>query len=415
VRGAAARPLGLFEGYGIELEYMLVRADSLAVLPASDEALRAVTGAYTTDWEDGPVVWSNELALHVIELKTNGPVPSLSGWAARFQAEVARLNSILAPLGGRLMPTAMHPTMDPRRETRLWPHDLRPLYEAYDRIFGCRAHGWANLQSCHLNLPFRGDREFGRLHAAVRVVLPLLPALAASSPIAEGRGTGLLDTRLEVYRTNQARIPSLTGQVIPEPVFGIAAYRDQVLARLYADVAPFDPEGVLCHEFLNSRGAVPRFERDAIEIRLLDVQEAPVADLAVAHLVSETVKALVGERWAAVAELERFPVDALAPVLLETIRDGDEAVVTDRALLAAFGAPAGRLSAGDLWRHLAEAVLPARGGDPELRAALGVILERGPLARRILRAVGRDVSPARIASVYRALSDCLAAGTLFDA
>ena len=42
----------------------------------------------------------------------------------------------------------------------------------------------------HVNLPFADDAQFARLHAAIRLVLPLLPALAASSPIAEGSVIG---------------------------------------------------------------------------------------------------------------------------------------------------------------------------------------------------------------------------------
>ena len=89
------------------------------------------------------------------------------------------------------MPTGMHPWMDPAREFELWPHGDREIYAAFDRIFDCRGHGWANLQSMHLNLPFADDDEFGRLHAAIRALLPLLPALAASSPFADGHARGL--------------------------------------------------------------------------------------------------------------------------------------------------------------------------------------------------------------------------------
>ena len=87
------------------------------------------------------------------------------------------------------MPTAMHPWMDPATETVLWD-DATDVYRTYDRIYGCRGHGWANLQSMHVNLPFADDSQFARLHAAIRLVLPLLPALAASSPIAEGSVDG---------------------------------------------------------------------------------------------------------------------------------------------------------------------------------------------------------------------------------
>jgi len=46
----------------------------------------------------------------------------------------------------------------------------------------------------------------------IRLVLPLLPALAASSPFQDGQSTGCLDNRLENYRRNCARIPSITGR-----------------------------------------------------------------------------------------------------------------------------------------------------------------------------------------------------------
>ena len=69
---------------------------------------------------------------------------------------------------------------------RLWPHENREVYDAFDRIFSCKGHGWANLQSMHINLPFADDAEFGRLHAAIRFLMPLMPGLTASSPVMDG-------------------------------------------------------------------------------------------------------------------------------------------------------------------------------------------------------------------------------------
>ena len=83
------------------------------------------------------------------------------------------MNALLSPMGARLMPTAMHPWMDPNR-VQLWPHGTRVVYETFDRIFSCKGHGWANLQSQQINLPFASDEEFARLHAAIRFLLPIL-------------------------------------------------------------------------------------------------------------------------------------------------------------------------------------------------------------------------------------------------
>ncbi len=404
--------LGLFAGFGVELEYMIVDRDSLAILPVADLVLHQVAGEMANEVECGALCWSNELVLHVLELKTNGPAPVLGGLADEFTRQVRQVNQLLEAFNGMLMPGAMHPWMDPDLETRLWPHGDRSIYAAYDRIFGCRGHGWSNLQSAHLNLPFADDEEFGRLHAAVRLVLPLLPALAAASPVVNGKVTGLLDNRIEMYRVNQARIPSITGQVIPEPAFTIDAYRRAILERLYRDIAPHDPEGILQEEWLNSRGAIARFDRNAIEIRLLDVQESPLADLAIITLLVEVLRELVAEACVPWTEQQLWSENALAEIFLAVLQEGRGALIKDPRYLAMFGIRANALAVGELWRVLAERLLTRRD---EAWAPLQVILDEGPLARRIIHALGPEPERGRLAAVYRELCDCLQEGSMYHA
>lgn len=406
------RKLGLFEGYGVELEYMIVHRDTLAVLPIADAILVDAAGRARNELKRGPLRWSNELVLHVLELKTNGPADSLAGLDRLFTEQVRQLNRLLEPFGGMLMPGAMHPWMDPDRDTRLWPHGNRSIYAAYDRIFGCRGHGWSNLQSAHLNLPFADAEQFGRLHAAVRLVLPLLPALAAASPVVGGRVTGLLDNRLEVYRLNQARIPSITGQVIPEAAFTPEDYQRLVLEAMYREIAPFDPEGILQEEWLNSRGAIARFERNTIEVRLLDVQECAAADIAIQMLLVTVLKALVAETWTGYAEQQLWGEGVLADLFLEVLRNGRLAELTDRRYLAMFGVAAERATVGDLWQDLAGRLLATEDAS---RDALQVIFDEGPLARRLLAAFGENPDRDCLAAVYRELCDCLEEGRMFRA
>ena len=398
--------LSLFEGYGIELELMIVDRRTLDVLPMSDRLIASACGSLASEIERGPLAWSNELVLHVIELKTNGPTPRLEGVASTFAAHIIEIDRLLEPLGGRLMPTGMHPWMNPELETRLWPHEDSAVYESFDRIFGCTGHGWANLQSVHLNLPYCGDQELARLHTAIRLVLPLLPALAASSPIVEGRATAICDNRMEYYRKNAQRIPSITGHVIPELALSRAEYEARILAPIARDLQPHDPNGVLEPEWVNARGAIVRFARDAVEIRDIDVQECPAADRAVGALTAEAVRALVEERWMSFADQQRFAAEDLERILLACIRDAERAAIDDAVYLSAFGVGAGR-RAGAVWRHLAGELLPAQS---EWQAALEIILERGTLARRILDAHRR--SP--LDTVYRELSDCLHDGRAFS-
>lgn len=409
--------LRLFEATGVELEYMIVRRDDLAVLPVADRVLAAEAGRLADDAVHPDITWSNELVLHVIELKTSTPASALDGCAAIFQRHVGRIESLLAAEGGRLLPTAMHPLMDPAREMQLWPHGSREIYAAFDRVFDCRGHGWSNLDSVHVNLPFQGDEEFGRLHAAIRLVLPLLPAIAASSPIVEGRLTGALDNRLLFYRGNCARIPSVTGRVVPEPVFTRADYEAQILEPMYREIAPLDPEGLLQEEWLNARGAIARFDRDTIEIRVIDSQECPAADLAVVALARAAVKLLVEEAFAPFAAQAEVPVDPLAAILERTIVEAERALVSERELLRVLGwtGPV-PVTAEELWRHLAGAAVSRDAGAfGDVAGGVATLLAGGPLARRILAALGPAPDQGAILCVYGRLADCLARGEVFDA
>src|SRR6185436_9089214 len=101
---AGSADLGLFEGYGVELEYMIVDAHTLDVRPIADRLILAEHGAIENEIERGAFAWSNEIARHVVEIKTNGPVARLAGIARGFAAETTRIDALLAPHGARLLP-----------------------------------------------------------------------------------------------------------------------------------------------------------------------------------------------------------------------------------------------------------------------------------------------------------------------
>jgi len=403
-------PLHLFQGYGVELEYAIVDSGSLDVLPIADRVLESLAGEPADEVAAGDLAWSNELALHVLELKVANPVTSLDGLHRAFQEQVTRLHDTLSPLGARLMPTAVHPWMNPRRETRLWPHNYSLLYRTFHRIFDCHRHGWSNLQSVHINLPFYDDEEFARLHAAIRLTLPLIPALAASSPVLEGMIAPNLDQRLEEYRCNSRSIPSITGRVIPEPNYTRGDYETRILNRMYADIAPYDPEGILQEEWLNSRGAIARFVRNTIEIRLVDMQECPRADLAICWALVHVIRALTDARLSPLEAQRDWPADALAELLAATIRDADRAMIANPAFLQVFGiCKVSELSAGGVWARLLESVVPEH---PDYTPVLEHMLRAGPLSRRILACLGPDPSRERLSVLYRDLCDGLICGRI---
>lgn len=405
----------LFQGYGIELEYMIVDKDTLDVKPIADELLRDAAGIYVDEYVNGSVTWSNELVLHVVELKCTQPTNDLVQLNKDFQANVEKINHLLKKYNARLMPTAAHPWMNPHKETFLWPHGNSEVYETYNRIFNCQGHGWSNLQSTHINLPFYDDEEFAKLHAAARLLLPLIPALAASSPIINKEFTGVLDKRLIYYQNNQRKISSIVGKVIPERVYSKRQYRKQIYERIEKDIRPYDTVGVLNPIWVNSRGIIARFDRGSIEIRLIDIQECPKADLAIASLIIHAIKVLVNEVTSSYHIQQSWSSSTLYDILQKTIKEGPSALIDNTEYLNTLGMDTENATAGNIWRHLfALTVKHFPEAMKHWAAPLEIIVNKGPLAQRILDVANKVYTHNNLKLIYQELSDNLSENQLFE-
>lgn len=405
--------LKLFDAFGIELEYMIVDKTTLQIKPIADELLKAELGQIGSDFNNGTVSWSNELALHVIELKSSEPEANFNTLHHAFADNIKRINKTLEKWNALLMPAAAHPFMQPDKEMKLWPHDNNEVYAIYNKIFDCRGHGWTNLQSTHLNLPFGNDEEFGRLHAAIRIILPILPALCASSPILEGKSTGMVDTRLKFYGENQQKIPSISGKIIPEPIFSQRNYERVIYEQIAKDIAPYDPDNLLDPIWVNSRGAIARFDRGAIEIRVMDVQECPAADMAIQSLVIAALRMLVNEGTVTYDEQIEASPEILAGIFNDTMVSGMQTEILSSEYCNFFGLEE-FTTAGVIWKHIFEKL--AHTGTPPLSKwehELTVIFNQGSLAERILKSLEGDFSESNIKEVYRKLCWCLEQDKMF--
>ena len=109
----SAQSLPAFSGYGIELEYMIVDRERLSVLPIADRLLHRLAGRDVAEVQRRRATWSNEIVLHQIELKNTEPEPAIELLSSLFQREIRYINEQLACCGARLMPSAMHPWMNP--------------------------------------------------------------------------------------------------------------------------------------------------------------------------------------------------------------------------------------------------------------------------------------------------------------
>ena len=320
-------------------------------------------------------------------MKTNEARKNLNGLSDDFDINVKEINNLLTKYNAMLLPGGAHPFMDPFKSTKLWPHENNPVYDSYNRIFDCRGHGWANLQSTHINLPFADDKEFEKLHAAIRFLLPVLPAITASTPILDGRLSGFADTRLEVYRNNQKKIPSIAGKIIPERVYTKSDYEQLILERIYNDISPYDPEKILQYEWLNSRGAITRFDRNTIEIRTIDSQECPDAEVAIVALVVETLKSIVNEKWSKLSDIKVWQEDDLYEILLNSIKNGENFLINNNNYLKCWGISKKEISGKGFWEIVFDSVYS--DADKEIKKLLEptkLIIAQGTLSKRILKA-----------------------------
>lgn len=399
-------PHTLFSVYGIEIEYMIVNKNSLDVMPIADKILEKLCGVISSDYEEGPIAVSNELALHVIELKTNGPTPDLSSLAVDFQTMVNTINDIASLFNACLLPTGAHPWFDPQQHFELWPHGDHSIYDTYNRLFGCGGHGWSNLQSTHLNLPFSDEQEFIELYSAIRILLPLLPALAASTPFIEGRKTDSIDARLTYYGKNQAKYPVISGDIVPEPIESIENYNQHILEPIYTVIRQIECNGLLEHEWVNSRGAIARFDRYAIEIRVLDTQECPKVDIALVEFITLLLKEIIQQPHS--QNMKNISQATLVKIYNTCIKNGSNAVIDSADYLNIFGFLKNIATAQQLWQELFERV--ATQLSECSRSIIYYILTQGNLSERLITAYNNDPN---LSKIYERLAMCLKKNTVF--
>jgi carboxylate-amine ligase len=266
--------------------------------------------------------FGKEMQLHVMEIKANQPFKSPVEFEETMNCAVSRLSEIVRKHGASLLGTGMHPLLK-LDETCVWPHYHRRIYQEYGKIFNLKRHGWLNIQSFHLNLPYEKEADAIQLHNQLANLCAYLPAITASSPIFEGKNGPAIDNRLQFYKENQKEVPSVAGDVIPEYVSSIKQYKRDVIGRYSKDLAVTGADKTLLdREWVNSRGVIFRFERCALEVRVMDEQECVKSDVALACFIRAALRGLIESR----AEL--LPHEVLVKDLNAVIRDGLNAKVS---------------------------------------------------------------------------------------
>lgn len=259
----------------------------LRPLPIVDTIIEGIHGKIVNEFNLGPINVSKELQKHVVEFVPSAPYTSISAMEKAIYDGMMRFHDAT---GHRysLLGLGMHPllTLD---QTEVWDHEDKEIYDAYERVFGLRQHGWLNIQALQVNVHYGSEDRMVRMFDRLRSLIPFMVAITASSPFVEGRRTGIMDNRLLYYKRNQSRVPKICNGLIPERLDRWKDHED-ILESVYMDLRAVGGDD-LCHEWVDSRGVIVRPHRECLELKAVDEQECLRSDMAVTALVLALLRA----------------------------------------------------------------------------------------------------------------------------
>jgi len=295
-RGVHTHTYRTLEVLGPEHELSIVD-QQLRALPIVDKLIKDFHGRIVNFVEMPEFTFGKELQLHVMELKPNAPFKSPKVFEETMQkAVLTLLGYVESKYGAVLLGTGMHPLLR-LEDTKIWSHRHKQIYHAMSQIFNLEQHGWLNIQSYQLNIPYSNEKDAVSLNNVLAILCAYLPAIAASSPIYEGNFGENADNRLFFYMTNQSEVPSIVGDVVPEYIASLKQYRKETIQKYSSDLTKAGAQKcILNKEWINSRGVILRFDRKAFEIRVMDEQECIKSDVALSCFVRACARGLLREK-----------------------------------------------------------------------------------------------------------------------
>ncbi len=382
---------------GPEHEFSIVN-EELKVLPIVDKIIKDFHGRIVNFVEQPDFTFGKELQLHVMEMKPNEPFKSPTDFEEIMHNAVLTITDFLErKYKANLLGTGMHPLLR-LEDTGVWPHRHKQIYQVYSKVFNLKQHGWLNIQSFQLNLPYFSEKEAVLVHNLLAEVCAYLPAVCASSPIYEGQLGEHVDNRLRFYMASQREVPSVTGDVVPEYVSSFRQYKEEVIGKYSLDLVRAGVNDCLPYQdWVNSRGVIFRFNRRAFEIRVMDEQECIKSDVALSCFVRALLKGLLKDDKA-----ELLPHEMLVK---------DFKAIKSKGLNAHVLHPHGRTA-----RHVCERFLNIawKNATEEEKRYLPIIKKRveyGNLSEiireRVLKKAQKTDLREAIVSVYLMLIKCL--------
>jgi hypothetical protein len=133
-------------------------------------------------------------------------------------------------------------------------------------------------------------------------------------------------------------------------------------------------------------------------------------DFAILQAIVFVLKELVRKIQQGEVNYDAISTNDLAALFLQTVREGDGALIDHPDYLALFGLR-GPMSASAVWNHLLQPFWKQHSG--EVVHLQQHLLAHGPLARRIQRQWMAASTASERHEIYHTLSGCLGTGKVF--
>ena len=124
------------------------------------------------------------------------------------------------------------------------------------------------------------------------------------------------------------------------------------------------------------------------------------------------LKVIINEELITYQEQKEVTVNQLSSILLNTIKYGEDSVISDKDYLSLFGKSVNeKIKAGELLNHIYQTIIT---DDLKYKETIQKILNKGSLSNRIIKAVNNDLRRENLIEVYKLLAESLKANKLFE-
>ena len=383
----------------IEVEYIIADKDSMEAVPLAEKLIKKAAGCekcstYSPSDSECSILWS--LTKHDYIVKFSAQINRVNIREAEkiLHNQIIEANRILEEFNAVLYASAVYPLPGSENASMNIKNNDLLFSGSPDNFNNLIKNSVFNYHYMKLYLHFENEEEFFRLHTAVRLIMPLLPALTSGSPVL-GDTEDSQDITLEIFKHKLSRTGKACRSIIPLPVRNRNEYEESINQCMKCDYVNND-SGMIDE----CRAVTADFEKGMLAVRIFDMQESPHVDFAVVRFITYILELIVNCRCSTEKQAS-ISNEELLEIFDNITKDGLKGMVENEKYLKLLSIEdQTKMSAWGIWMLLAKKVKDYAGLKiPPVEN----ILKTGSLSERIIKAAEQR----SVKETFQELAECL--------